>query len=100
MYSRKSVFSKTLLTTERRLTGWYYLAVDFSLTFLNTDTTNETFQQSGKQDSLGHILKISAIMYESSDSQFFRATTGMQSGPNAFDESRFVMTFLTVLGVK
>ena len=38
-------------------------------------------------------------MYESSGSQFFRATTGMQSRPNAFDESRFVMTFLTILGV-
>ena len=38
-------------------------------------------------------------MYESSSSQFFRTTTGLQSGPDAFDESRFVMTFLTVLGV-
>ena len=38
-------------------------------------------------------------MYESSDSQFFRTTTGIQSGPDAFDESRFVMTFLTILGV-
>ena len=38
-------------------------------------------------------------MYESSGSQFFRATAGIQSGPDAFDESRFIMTFLTVLGV-
>ena len=38
-------------------------------------------------------------MYESSGSQFFRTTTGIQSGPGAFDESRFVMTFLTILGV-
>ena len=38
-------------------------------------------------------------MYESSGSQFFRITTGIQSGPDAFDESRFVMTFLTILGV-
>ena len=38
-------------------------------------------------------------MYESSDSQFFRTTTGLQSGPDAFDESRFVMTFSTILGV-
>ena len=34
-------------------------------------------------------------MYQSSDSQFFRPTTGA----DAFDESRFVMTFLTILGV-
>ena len=38
-------------------------------------------------------------MYESSGSQLFRTNTGMQSGPDAFDESRFVMTFLTILGV-
>ena len=30
-------------------------------------------------------------MYESSGSQFFRTTTGIQSGPDAFDESRFIM---------
>ena len=45
------------------------------------------------------ILKNSASMYESSSSQFFRTTTGIQSGPDAFDESRFVMTCLTILGV-
>ena len=38
-------------------------------------------------------------MYESAGSQFFRTTTGVQSVPDAFDESRFVMTFLTILGV-
>ena len=38
-------------------------------------------------------------MYESSGSQFFRTTTGTQSGPDAFDKSRFIMTFLTILGV-
>ena len=31
--------------------------------------------------------------------QFFRTITGIQSGPDAFDESRLVMTFLTILGV-
>ena len=38
-------------------------------------------------------------MYKSSGSQFFRTTTGIQSGPDAFDKSRFNMTFLTILGV-
>ena len=38
-------------------------------------------------------------MYESSGLQFFRTITGIQLGPDAFDESRFVMTFLTILGV-
>ena len=34
-----------------------------------------------------------ASMYESSDSEFFRTTTGIQSGPDDFDKSRFVVTF-------
>ena len=38
-------------------------------------------------------------MYESSGSQFFRTTTGIQSGPDTFDELKFIMTFLTILGV-
>ena len=38
-------------------------------------------------------------MCESSGSKFSRTTTGIQSGPDAFDESRFIMTFLTILGV-
>ena len=38
-------------------------------------------------------------MYESSGSQFFRTTTGIQSGPDAFDKSRFIVTFLTIVGV-
>ena len=46
-----------------------------------------------------HISKSSATTYESSDSQFFRTTTVIQSGPDTFYESRFVMTFLTILGV-
>ena len=42
---------------------------------------------------------LSTGMHESSGSKFFRTTTGIQSGPDAFDESRFIMTFLTILGV-
>ena len=38
-------------------------------------------------------------MYESSGPQFFKTTTGIQSRPDTFDESRFVMIFLTILGV-
>ena len=68
--------------------------------FLHTWTTNETFQQSGKQDSLRHLVTSSASMYESSGSQFFRTTTEIQPGPDAFDESMSLMTILTILGVK
>ena len=40
-------------------------------------------------------------MYESSSSQFFRTTTGIQSGPDAFkvDESRFVYDHLNIVRV-
>ena len=86
-------------TIERRLTGWQFLAVHLSPTLLNAEITDETFQQSEKQDSFRHILKSSASMFESSGSQFFRTTTAIQLGPDAFDESRFVMTFLNILGV-
>ena len=60
--------------------GRLFLVVDLSTTSLNTGSTNENFQQSGKQDSFRHILKILASMYESSGSQFFRTTNGIQSG--------------------
>ena len=44
-------------------------------------------------------MKSSASMYESLYSQFLRTTTVIQSGPDAFDKSRLVMTFLTNLVV-
>ena len=39
-----------------------FLAVDLSPTFLNTGTTDETYQQSGKQESFAHLLKSSVSM--------------------------------------
>ena len=38
-------------------------------------------------------------MYETSGSQFFRMTTGIQSGSGTFDKSRLAMTFFTNVGV-
>ena len=67
----------------------------FSPTFLNTGPTDETFQQYGKQDLFRQLLKSSA----SSGSQYVRTTTRVQSGPDALDKARFIMTFLTILGV-
>ena len=43
------------------------------------------------------LLKSSVNMQETPGSQFFRIMTGIQSGPDAFDESKFVMTFLIIL---
>ena len=45
------------------------------------------------------ILKSLPSIFESSGSQFYRTTTGIQSEQDKFDESRFVVTFLTILGV-
>ena len=95
-------FSKTLLTTEKRLTRWKFLAEDLSSkfsTFLNTRTINQASQQYGKQDSFRHILKSSTSVHESSSSRFLRTTTAIQSGRHTFDESSFVMIFLNILGV-
>ena len=75
------------------------LAVEISQTFLNAESTNKTFQVSGKQDSFRHLLKSSADMKESSGSQFFKTTTGIQSRPDTFDASRFATTFFTVLSI-
>ena len=58
-----------------------------------------TYWKSGKQDSFRHLLKSSASLYESSGSQLFKTTTGIQSRQDAFDESRSIMNFLTILGV-
>ena len=44
------------------------LAVHLSPTFSNMGTSDETFQQSGKQDSFRPLLKSLASTYESSDS--------------------------------
>ena len=63
------------LTAERRLTGQQFLVVDIFPTFLNAGTANETFRQSGKQDSFRHVLKSAASMHESSGLLFCRATT-------------------------
>ena len=83
--------SKTLLTTQRRLAGLQtFLAVGLS--------TEETFQQSGKQDPFSHIMKSSASIYEIFGSTFFRTTVRSQSVAANFDKLRFVMAILTILG--
>ena len=86
-------FSKSLRITERRLTGLLFLDIDFSPTFLNTGTTDETFQYSGKQDSSRHLLKSTVRIYEISGSHFFTTTTGIQSGLDTFGKPKMTITF-------
>ena len=44
-------------------------------------------------------MENSASIQESSGSQFFRTTTGIQSEADTFEKTRYVMTFITILGV-
>ena len=80
-FSSWSTRSKILPTTERKLTGLQFLAIDLFPTFLKVGSTDVTFQKSGKQNSFRHIMKNSASIYENWGSQFFRTTTGIQSRP-------------------
>ena len=75
-------------------------AIDLCPTFFHTGTTNESFQQSRKQDFFRYMPKSSVSMYETPGSQFFRTNIRTKSGPETFQEWRFVRTFLTILGVK
>ena len=68
--------SQRLLIKESRQPELQFLTVDFSLTFLITEITDEIFQKSRNQAFFRHIFK-SWAMYESLDSQFFRNITGI-----------------------
>ena len=52
-----------------------------------------------KKKFFRHILKSSVSMCNKSGSQFFRNTTGIQPAQDAFDESKFIMNYLIILGV-
>ena len=62
----------------KRFKWQWFLPADFFPIFLKIRTTDQSFQQSRKQDSFKNILKRSANMYRSSGSQFFRTTTRIQ----------------------
>ena len=91
------VFQTSLLTRERRLTRWQFLALGCFPATLTARTTDETFQQSGKQSSFRYTLKSLASIFESSCSQFFRTTIRIQFEPDAFDEWRFVMSYQIIM---
>ena len=63
------------------------------------DTKDETLQQTRKWDSFCHDLQRLANVDKYSGSLLSRTTTGIQSGPDAFNESKFIIMFLTNIGV-
>jgi hypothetical protein len=80
--------SKILLIIGRRLIGRYLPGSDLSPSFLKTGTTDEDFQQEGKQDSAKHLLYSLARTGESSGEHILRTIDGILSGPVALDASR------------
>ena len=75
MYKFFKNFPNRRKKTKRLLVFSY--TVDLSPTFKKTQTTDETFQQSGKEDSFRNMLKSSTNMNESSGSPFFGNITGI-----------------------
>ena len=88
-------FSKDFSICRRKTNRIVVFNIGFSPTFLNTGVTDETFQQSGKQDSFRRILKSSANVYEIPILQLFRNNTVIKSRLDTFDDSGLVITFLT-----
>ena len=56
---------------------------------------DETFQQSGKQDSFRHLLKSSASIWEMLGSQFFRTTTEWNQGSSEVDLGLVKLVWMT-----
>ena len=56
-------------------------------------------RQSGKQDPFRHIDWRVQLVCMKVQTQFFSTTSGIQSGPGAFDKSRVIVALLTISGV-
>ena len=91
-------FFKNLSNNRKKTNRVIVLDTDHCSPFLNTGTTDETFSQSGKEDSF-KILKRLTNTYESSGSQLFRTTTRIKSRPDILEESRLGMNFLNIFRV-
>ena len=69
-------FFKEFINYEKKTNRSVVFSYRWFPNFLNIATADETFQNSGDQDSFRYKLKNSANIYESSGSLFFRITTG------------------------
>ena len=58
-------FSKDFPNYRKKTNRGSFSAVDLPKTYLNTETADETFQQSGNQDPFRHILKSTASIHSS-----------------------------------
>ena len=67
--------------------------------FLKAGTTLAHFQQSGKEDSVKHLLKSFERIDDSSGQHFFKTIAGMLSGPEAVEEFSFKIARDTKEGV-
>ena len=76
--------SKILLILGRRLIGRCLPRSDLSSSFLKTGTTNEDFQQEGKQDSAKQLFYSLARTGECSGEHILRTIAGILSGASGF----------------
>ena len=76
---------------------WYFLAVDLSPAFLNTGTTDETFKNLENKNFSDPCWRVQPVCMKVQAHSSLEPP--IQSGRDAFDKSRFGMTFLTFLGV-
>ena len=74
-----------LLVLGRKLTRRYLPGSDLSPSLLKTGTTNDDFQEEGKQDSVKHLLYSLARTVESAREHILRTMAGILSGPVVLD---------------
>ena len=78
-----------LLIMLRRIIGWYFEESDHSPEFLKTGQIDYICHELlEKHFSLRQRLKSFANIGDNSGDKFFKTTTGIWSGPVAFDDSR------------
>ena len=80
--------SKSLLMIQRRLIGLYLDGSDRSPEPLKTGHTEDVFHDLGKDFSFRQRLNNFVRIGDISGEMFFKTTTGISSGPVAFEESR------------
>ena len=74
-------YSKVLQIIGRRLIGRYLPGSDHSPSFLKTGTSDEGFQQEGKQDSAKHLLYSLSRTGKSSGEHILKTMGVILSGP-------------------
>ena len=92
---RFRTYSNILLIIHKRLIGLYLDGSKRSPEFLKTGQTDDIFHEVGNVFSLRQRLKSLASIGDNSGDRFFNTTTGIWSGPVAFEGSSLWMSLET-----